>query len=36
MRNKINIEFMGLWKIFNNPDSKPIEFDGFRNGNTPI
>ncbi|AEF84564.1 conserved hypothetical protein [Treponema primitia ZAS-2] len=30
MRNRSTIEFMGLWESFNNPDFKPIEFDGFK------
>jgi hypothetical protein len=24
------IEFLGIWEFLNNPDFKPIEFDGFR------
>jgi len=31
MRGKDTIEFLGLWEQLNNPDFKPIEFDGFRN-----
>lgn len=31
MRNRNTIEFLGLWEQLNNPDFKPIEFDGFRN-----
>ena len=30
MRNRETIEFMGLWEQLNNPDFKPVEFDGFR------
>lgn len=29
MRNKDTIEFLGLWEKLNNPNFKPIEFDGF-------
>jgi len=31
MRNKDTIEFLGLWEQLNNPNFKPIEFEGFRN-----
>lgn len=31
MRNKDTIEFLGLWEQLNNPDFKPVEFEGFRN-----
>lgn len=31
LRNRSTIEFLGLWEHLNNPDFKPIEFDGFRN-----
>ena len=31
MRGKDTIEFLGLWEQLNNPDFKPIEFNGFRN-----
>lgn len=31
MRNRNTIEFLGIWEHLNNPDFKPIEFDGFRN-----
>lgn len=31
MRNRETIEFLGLWEQLNNPDFKPVEFDGFRN-----
>lgn len=30
MRNRTTIEFLGIWEQLNNPDFKPIEFDGFR------
>ena len=30
MRNRDTIEFLGLWERLNNPDFKPVEFDGFR------
>src|SRR4030067_3790909 len=30
MRNRSTIEFLGIWEQLNNPDFKPIEFDGFR------
>lgn len=30
MRNRNTIEFLGIWEQLNNPDFKPIEFDGFR------
>ena len=30
MRNRDTIEFLGLWEQLNNPDFKPVEFDGFR------
>jgi hypothetical protein len=30
LRNRNTIEFMGIWESLNNPDFKPIEFDGFR------
>ena len=31
LRNKDNIQFLGLWESMNNPDFKPIEFDRFKN-----
>ena len=31
MRNKDTIEFLGLLEKINNPNFKPVEFDGFRN-----
>jgi len=30
LRNRNTIEFLGIWERLNNPDFKPIEFDGFR------
>jgi len=31
LRVRNTIEFLGLWEILNNPDFKPIEFEGFKN-----
>ena len=31
LRNRNTIEFLGIWEKLNNPDFKPLEFDGFRN-----
>lgn len=31
LRNRNTIEFLGIWEQLNNPDFKPIEFDGIRN-----
>ncbi|MBV2164133.1 MAG: KilA-N domain-containing protein [Comamonas sp.] len=31
LRNRNSIEFLGIWEQLNNPDFKPIEFDGIRN-----
>ena len=31
LRNRETLEFLGLWESLNNPDFKPVEFDGFRN-----
>lgn len=31
MRNRITIEFMGIWEKLSNPDFKPLEFDRFKN-----
>ncbi|HBK30230.1 MAG TPA: DNA-binding protein, partial [Porphyromonadaceae bacterium] len=28
MRSKDTIEFLGLWEYLNNPNFKPVEFDG--------
>jgi len=30
LRNRDTIEFLGLWEKLNNPDFKPVEFDGFK------
>ena len=30
LRNGNTIEFLGIWEQLNNPDFKPVEFDGFR------
>jgi len=30
IRNRNTIEFLGLWEVLNNPDFKPVEFDGFK------
>ncbi|MDR0909041.1 MAG: KilA-N domain-containing protein [Spirochaetaceae bacterium] len=30
MRNRMTIEYLGLWEILYNPDFKPVEFDRFR------
>ncbi len=30
MGNKNTIEFLGIWEMLNNPDFKPVEFDGFK------
>jgi hypothetical protein len=30
LRNRNTIELLGFWEALNNPDFKPIEFDGFR------
>jgi len=30
LRNRNTIEFLGIWERLNNPDFKPIEFDGFK------
>ena len=29
LRNKNTLEFLGLWEKINNPNFKPVEFDGF-------
>lgn len=29
MRNRDTLEFLGLWEKLNNPDFKPLEFEGF-------
>ena len=30
IRNRNTIEFLGIWEMLNNPDFKPVEFDGFK------
>jgi hypothetical protein len=30
MRSKDTILFLGLWEQLNNPNFKPVEFDGFK------
>ena len=30
VRKSYMIEFLGIWERLNNPDFKPVEFDGFR------
>ncbi len=30
LRNRNTLEFLGIWEQLNNPDFKPVEFDGFR------
>lgn len=30
LRSRTTIEFLGIWEQLNNPEFKPIEFDGFR------
>lgn len=30
MRNRMTIEYLGLWEILNNKNFKPLEFEGFR------
>jgi hypothetical protein len=30
LRNRNTIEFLGVWEQLNNPDFKPVEFDGFK------
>lgn len=30
MRSRDTVEFLGLWEQMNNPNFKPVEFDGFR------
>jgi len=31
LRNRNTLEFLGIWERLNNPDFKPVEFDGFKN-----
>jgi hypothetical protein len=30
MRNRNTIEYLGIWETLNNPEFKPLEFEGFR------
>lgn len=30
MRNRMTIEYLGLWEYLYNPSFKPLEFEGFR------
>ena len=30
MRNRMTLEYLGLWEELYNPDFKPLEFEGFR------
>jgi hypothetical protein len=30
MHNRNTIEFLGIWESLDNPDFKPLEFEGFR------
>ena len=30
MRNRMTIEYLGLWEILYNTDFKPLEFEGFK------
>ncbi len=30
LRNRNTLEFLGIWEQLNNPDFKPVEFDGFK------
>jgi hypothetical protein len=30
LRNRMTIEYLGLWEILYNPNFKPLEFEGFR------
>ena len=30
LRNRNTVELLGFWEMINNPDFKPVEFDGFR------
>ena len=35
MRNRMTIEYLGLWEELYNPDFKPLEFEGFRKDSGP-
>jgi len=30
LRNRNTVEFLGIWEQINNPEFKPLEFEGFR------
>ena len=30
LRNRNTIEYLGIWEQLNNPNFKPVEFDGFK------
>ena len=30
MRNRNTVEFLGIWELLNNPNFKPLEFEGFK------
>jgi hypothetical protein len=30
LRNRMTIEFLGVWEMLNNPNFNPVEFDGYR------
>ena len=30
LRNRMTIEYLGLWEILYNPHFKPLEFEGFK------
>ena len=30
LRNRNTLEFLGIWEHLNNPNFKPVEFNGFR------
>ena len=32
IRNRNTIEFLGIWELLNNPNFKPLEFEGFGPG----
>ena len=30
MRNRNTVEYLGIWEQLNNPNFKPLEFEGFK------
>lgn len=30
LRNRKTVELLGLWEMMNNPNFKPLEFEGFK------